>query len=67
MNKKTALYMMLAGAAISAYDLATGKVYGPGAPLEKLQVKVYTDSTGKNWYVKASDALAIVGAYLYFK
>jgi hypothetical protein len=70
MNKKTGLYMMVIGAAVSVYDLATdGSLYGAGKPLEKLRVKVYTSTSTppKNWYVSISDAAAVVGAYLYFR
>ena len=68
MSKKTGLYMMIGGAAVSVYDMVTGgALYGVGKPLEKLQAKVYTDASGKSWFVKASDALALVGAYIYFK
>lgn len=67
MTKKTALYLMLAGAAASVYDLVSdGGLYGPGKPLEKMRWKVYTTADGKNWYVSISDAAAVIGAGIYF-
>lgn len=71
MSKKTGLYLMLAGVALSVYDLASGGgLYGTGKPAEKLRWKVYTSGTGataKDWYVSASDLAAIAGAVIYFK
>jgi hypothetical protein len=82
MNKSTALYVMLIGAALSAYDIMTtkegaaaGDLYGAGKPLESLRVKVYTKPAttvapvmpAKDYYVSASDAAAVIGAYFYFR
>ena len=84
MSKNTALWLMLGGVALSAYDIMTtpvggvaGDLYGAGKPLEKLRFKVYTKdavvaagttpaSPAKDYYVSASDAAAMVGAYFYF-
>lgn len=67
MSKKTGLYLMLAGAALSAYDMMTdGGLYGPGKPMERLHWKVATVS-GKDWYISVSDIAAVVGAFVYFK
>lgn len=71
MNKKTALYLMIAGAGLSLYDMmGTGNpLYGADKPLEKMRVKVYTSTATppKDWYVSISDAMAIAGAIFYFK
>jgi hypothetical protein len=70
MTKKTALWLMIAGAAVSVYDMSSGgKVYGPGAPLEKMKVKVITQAgpPAKDWYLTVSDAAAVVGAYFYLR
>lgn len=68
MNKKTALWLMIGGIAVSAYDAFTNNsLYGAGKTLESLRWKVYTSSDGKNWYLSVSDIAAIAGAFLYFK
>lgn len=71
MTKKTGLYLMLAGAAVSLYDLmGTGNpVYGSGKPLASMRWKVYTTTTApvKDYYVSISDIAAVAGAYLYFR
>lgn len=69
MTKKTALILMLGGAAVSLYDaLGEGNpVYGPGKPLEALRWKIHTSSDGKNYYVSISDIAIVVGAWFYFK
>lgn len=68
MNKKTALWLMIGGAAVSLYDMVSdGALYGTGKPLEKFRWKVYTSASGKNFYVSISDAAALAGAVLYFK
>jgi hypothetical protein len=73
MSKKTGLYLMLAGAAVSVIDLVTAKAgeaggmfYGPGKPLEKMRWKVFTSEAKKDYYVSISDAAALAGAYIYF-
>jgi hypothetical protein len=68
MTKKTGLWLLIGGAAVSIYDMVSGgALYGPGKPLEKLRWKIYTSSDGKNWYLSVSDVAAIVGAIVYFK
>jgi len=82
MNKSTALWVMLIGAGLSAYDMMTtkegataGDLYGPDKPLASLRFKVYTRpatttapvTPAKDFYVSASDAAAIIGAYFYFR
>lgn len=68
MSKKTALYVMLGGIAVSAYDAITNNsLYGAGKPLESFRWKVHTTSDGKNWYVSISDIAAVAGAIFYFK
>lgn len=68
MNKKTALYLMIGGIAVSAYDAFTqNSLYGAGKPLEKMRWKVYTTSTGENWYVSISDLAALAGGFFYFR
>ena len=82
MNKSTALWVMLIGAGLSAYDLMTtptggtaGDLYGADKPLASLRWKVYTRpatttapvTPAKDYYLSASDAAAIVGAYFYFR
>jgi len=81
MNKSTALWVMLIGAGLSAYDLMTteknataGALYSEGKPLAALRWKVYTREAttnpatpAKDYYLSASDAAAIVGAYFYFR
>jgi len=71
MTKKTGLVLMLAGAALSVYDMATaGGLYGVGKPLEKFHWKIYTSGTGataKDWYLSISDIAAVTGAFIYFK
>lgn len=65
--KKTGLYLMLAGAAVSAYDLFTkGELYGAGKPLEKMKVALNPGSATV-YYLSISDAAAVIGAYLYFR
>ena len=73
MTKSTALWVMLGGAAASAYDLfttkegaAAGELYGPGKAFEKMRVSVYKTTAGKEYFVSVSDAAAVVGAYFYF-
>ncbi len=67
MRKKTALYVMLGGIAVSAYDALTGNsLYGAGKPLENFRWKIHTTADGKNWYVSISDVAAIAGAFFYF-
>jgi len=55
-----------------------GALYGPDKPLHSLRWKVYTrDATpangttaatpAKDYYLSASDAAAIIGAYFYFR
>jgi len=79
-NKNTAFWVMLAGVALSAYDIYStpaggtgGALYGPGKPLESMRWNVYTSpatttpaAPAKNYYVSVSDAAALVGAYFYF-
>lgn len=75
MTKQTALWLMIGGAALSVYDMATteagasgGALYGAGKPLESLRWKVYTnDTTKKSYYLSISDAAALTGAFLYFR
>lgn len=71
MNKKTALWIMGIGAALSLYDMmaSDSPLYGAGKPLEKMRWKVYTSDgpPKKDWYLSITDAAAIVGAVLYFK
>ncbi len=74
MTKQTALWLMIGGALASLYDFSTatvagggGDLYGVGKPLEKMRWKVYTDSAAKSYYVSASDAVAVTGAFFYFK
>lgn len=68
MTKKTALWLLIGGAAISVWDMMSdNSLYGPGKPLEALRWKVHTTADGKNWYVSASDAVAVTGAIFYFK
>lgn len=81
MNKQTAFWMMVIGAAMSVYDIATtpnggigGDLYGTGKPLESLRVKVYTRpatttpaAPAKDYYASVSDAAAVIGAFLYFR
>jgi hypothetical protein len=67
MSKKTALMLLVGGAAVSIYDAVTqGSLYGPGKPLEKLKFKIYTTDAGVNYYVSISDIAAITGAIFYF-
>lgn len=67
MSKKTGLYLMLAGAALSAWELASpGAVYGAGKPLASMRWKVY-QSGDKSVYVSISDVAAVAGAFLYFR
>lgn len=80
MSKQMALYLMIGGALMSGYDLMTtpaggsgGALYGAGKPLEMLRWNVYTSpvtttpaAPAKNYYLSASDAAAVLGAYLYF-
>lgn len=67
MSKKTGLWLMIGGAAVSVADVVTkGKIYGAGAPLEKMNWKVYSTTT-KDWYVNISDVVAVVGAFIYFR
>jgi len=76
MSKQTALYVMLAGIAVSLYDMATdGSLYGlkkdgTDGPLKGLSWKVYTSGTApntKDWHVSVSDAVAVAGAWFYFR
>ena len=68
MNKKTGLYLMLAGAALSAWELAKpGAVYGAGKPLEKMRWAAYTAADGKVFYISISDCAALAGAHPYFR
>lgn len=68
MNKKTALWLLYGGLAVSIYDMVTdNSLYGPGKALESLRFKVHTTAEGKNWYVSVSDAAALAGAFFYFK
>lgn len=70
MTKKTALWLMIGGAAVSIYDFVQdGALYGPGKPLEKLKIKIY-EQTGppvKVWHLSVSDAAAIIGAWFYLR
>ena len=68
MSKKTGLWMMLGGAALSLYDAIAGgnPLYGPGKPLESLRWKIYTTGSGKNYYVSISDIAIVAGAWIYF-
>lgn len=73
MSKKTALWMMIGGAALSGYDLMTtppggngGDLYGAGKPLEKLRFEVHKNAAGKQYFVSVSDAAAVIGAFFYF-
>lgn len=74
MNKNTALWLMLGGAALSVYDLVTtpangtgGALYGAGKPLENMRWKVHTTAEGKNWYLSVTDGAALAGAFFYFR
>jgi hypothetical protein len=82
MNKNTALYVMLIGAGASLYDILTtekgataGKLYGPEKPLADLRWNFYTKPAtttapiepAKNYYISVTDAMALVGAYFYFR
>lgn len=81
MNKQTAFWMMVLGAGASIYDIATtpaggtaGDLYGPGKMLESFRAKVYTRpattapaAPAKDYYISASDAAAVIGAYFYFR
>lgn len=75
MNKQTALWLMIGGAALSVYDMATtepgatgGKLYGADGPLKSLRWEVYkNETTKKSYYLSVSDGAAIVGAFMYFK
>jgi hypothetical protein len=67
MTKKTGLYLLIGGAAVSLYDaFSGGSLYGAGKPLEKFRWKVYTTAAGNNYYVSISDVAAVVGAFVYF-
>lgn len=81
MNKNTALWMMIIGAGLSVYDIATtpsggtaGDLYGTGKPLASARWKVYTKpattvapvTPAKDYYISISDAVAGVGAWFYF-
>lgn len=67
MTKKTGLYLMLAGAAVSALELMKpGSVYGPDAPLKGLRWEAYKTAAGKVYYISVSDIAALAGAYIYF-
>lgn len=68
MSKQTALWLMLGGAAVSLWELASpGAVYGTDKPLASMRWKVHTTADGKNYYVSISDAVAVAGAYFYFR
>jgi hypothetical protein len=67
MSKKMGLYLMLAGAAVSAWELVQpGAVYGAGKPLAPFRWKVY-QMMDKSLYVSISDLAALAGAAIYFK
>jgi hypothetical protein len=67
MSKKMGLYLMIAGAAVSALELSKpGTVYGAGKPLESMRWKVY-QSGDKTLYVSVSDIAALAGAFFYFR
>jgi hypothetical protein len=67
MTKKTGLWLMVGGAALSLYDaISKGALYGPGKPLENMKWKIYTSSSGENYYLSISDIAAIAGAFIYF-
>lgn len=81
MNKQTALWVMVIGAALSAYDYTTtpdggtgGALYGVGKPLESMRWSVYTKAAttapaapAKDYYISVSDVAALAGAFFYFR
>lgn len=74
MSKNTAFWVMVVGAGASIYDLMTteagmtgGALYGVGKPLEKARIEAYKTAAGKQYYASATDAMAVVGAYFYFR
>lgn len=70
MNKKTGLYLMIGGAALSIYDyVSDGALYGTGKPLASMKWKIYTTSSTppKDWFLSISDIAALAGAFLYFR
>lgn len=67
MTKKTAMWLMIAGAGVSLWDaFSGGSLYGPGRPLASLKWKVWTTASGANYYVSISDLVAVAGAVIYF-
>ena len=69
MNKQTALWLMIGGAAVSAYDMfgKDNPVYGVGKPLEKMRWEIYKGSDNKPVFISISDIAALTGAFFYFR
>jgi hypothetical protein len=65
MSKQMAFYILLAGAAINAWDgMSNGSLYGVGKPLNSMQWKLGTAADAMT--IRIGDAAVIAGALFYF-